>query len=131
MRLRDEVIGAMNLFSTDTGVLTQSELRVVQSLADTATIGLLQERAIHHGEVLSEQLQGALNTRITIEQAKGALARIHDVSVDEAFEMMRTYARRTARRLGEVADDVVSDRSRVPELVDGPPPPHDPPPSLG
>ena len=60
MRLRDRVIGAMNLFSTQPGELGQQDTRIVQSLADIATIAILQERAIRSGELLTEQLQSAL-----------------------------------------------------------------------
>ena len=75
LRLRDQVIGALNLFGTDDRTARAGRRsQIVQALADVATIGLLQQRAIAHGEVLTEQLQGALNSRITIEQAKGAFA---------------------------------------------------------
>ena len=93
MRLRDEVIGALNLFSIRQMRLDPQEVRVVQSLADVATIAILQERSIARAEALTEQLQGALNSRIVIEQAKGALARMEGISVDEAFEVMRRRAR--------------------------------------
>jgi len=109
MRLRGEVIGALNLFGRRGGELDASDLRIVQALVDVATIGLLQERAIRRGEVLTEQLQGALNSRVVIEQAKGALAQIRRISVDEAFALMRNYARRNGRRLSDVAQAVVSD----------------------
>ena len=63
MRLRQEAIGVMGLFGAETGRMEPSDVRLVQALADVATIGLLQERAIHRGEVLTEQLQGALNSK--------------------------------------------------------------------
>lgn len=119
MRWHDTVIGALNLFSTDAGQLEAADARVIQALADVATIGLLQQRAIRDKELLTEQLQSALNTRITIEQAKGALSRIHGVHVDAAFRLMRDYARRHHLRLGQVAQAVVSDPGRHPELTDG------------
>jgi GAF domain-containing protein len=103
MRLREEAIGALNLFSVARLPLGPQEIRVVQSLADVATIGILQERSIARAEALTEQLQGALNSRIVIEQAKGALSRIENISVDEAFELMRRRARSQRRRLVEVA----------------------------
>ncbi|HET9900748.1 MAG TPA: GAF and ANTAR domain-containing protein [Actinomycetes bacterium] len=107
LRHRREVIGALNLFGTGIGRLQPSEVRMVQALADVATIGLLQERAIRRGEVIAEQLQGALNSRIIIEQSKGVLAQTHNVSIDRAFEMLRSYARNHGLRLGDVAQGVI------------------------
>jgi hypothetical protein len=117
LRHQRKVIGAMNLFSTDIGGLGAQDARVVQSLADIATIALLQERTIRSGEILAEQLQKALNSRIMIEQAKGALARIHGVDVNLAFELMRRYARTNHLRLVEVAQGVLNDPDKHPELT--------------
>jgi GAF domain-containing protein len=117
LRHRQKVIGALNLFGADTGHLESTDVRIIQCLADIATIGLLQERAISSAEILTEQLQGALNSRITIEQAKGVLARTHGTSVDAAFGMMRDYARRNNHRLSDVARAVVTDPTRHPELT--------------
>jgi len=116
LRLRNDVIGALNMFGTELGPMEPTSVRIVQALADVATIGILQERAIHRGGVLTEQLQSALNSRIVIEQAKGALAQIHSCSTDKAFEMLRDYSRRNHRRLGEVAQAVLSDPASVSEL---------------
>ena len=109
LRLRSEVIGALNVFGADAGGLDDADVPIVQALADVAAIGLLQERAIRRGEILTEQLQGALNSRVVIEQAKGAVAQAHGVGVDEAFRLIRGFARRHNRRLSEVAHTVVSD----------------------
>ena len=117
LRHRQKVIGALNLFSTDTGSLEEIDVRIIQGLVDIATIGLLQERTIRSGEILTEQLQSALNSRITIEQAKGVLARTHGISVDAAFEQMRGYARTHHHRLSDVARDVVTEPRRHPELT--------------
>jgi GAF domain-containing protein len=85
LRLRSQVIGALNIFgNTAGGDFGAADVPIMQALADVATIGLMQERAIRRSEALTEQLQGALNSRIIIEQAKGALAQVQDVSVDEA-----------------------------------------------
>lgn len=117
LRHQDQVIGALNLFGSAAGELGPADVRIVHALADVATIGLLQERALRRAEVLSEQLQGALNSRVTIEQAKGALARMRGVSVDSAFELIRTYARSNHRRLGDVATAVVTDPASISELT--------------
>ncbi|MEP6799322.1 MAG: GAF and ANTAR domain-containing protein, partial [Lapillicoccus sp.] len=117
LRHRQGVIGALNLFSDSAGHLEPTDVRIIQALADVATIGLLQERAIRDRELLSEQLQAALSSRIAIEQAKGALARTHGISVDEAFGRLRAYARRHHLRLSEVAQAVVSEPASHPDLT--------------
>ncbi len=117
LRHRRRVIGALNLFGSDVGRLEPADIRIIQCLADIATIGVLQERTIHTAEILTEQLQSALNSRVTIEQAKGVLARTHHLSVDVAFELMRDYARRNHHRLSDVARAVVTEPGRHPELT--------------
>jgi GAF domain-containing protein len=107
MRLREQVIGALNLFTRSTIEFEPGEARIVQSLADVATIGILQERSISRAEAVTEQLQGALNSRIVIEQAKGALARLEGVTVDEAFARLRERARSSRQRLVDVAAAVL------------------------
>jgi transcriptional regulator with GAF, ATPase, and Fis domain len=126
LRLRQNVIGALNLFGTEVGRMAPADVRVIQALADIATIGLLQERAIHRAEVLTEQLQAALNSRVVIEQAKGVLAQIHGTSTDEAFDLLRSYARSHHLRLGEVAQAVTEDPTRLPGLTESPRDPVDP-----
>jgi GAF domain-containing protein len=104
LRLRDETIGALNLFGSRPGKLTPDDLELARGLADIATIGILHERAIRRGEVLTEQLQTALNTRVIIEQAKGALAQAGgSLDMDDAFKILRKYARDTNTRLGDAA----------------------------
>lgn len=110
LRLRSETIGAMNLFHTNASALSGEDLKVGQSLADVATIGILQERAIQRSETLSEQLQGALNSRIIIEQAKGVLAEKGGLDMDAAFALLRGHARSNNRRLSDLARDVVEGR---------------------
>ncbi len=117
LRLRSTVIGAINLFGSDSGRLSPEDVTVVQALADVATIGLLQERAIRRSEVLSEQLQSALNTRVVLEQAKGVLARTHGISVDQAFDRMRSYARMHNIKLTELATAVLAQPPGPPELM--------------
>jgi AmiR/NasT family two-component response regulator len=117
MRLRATVIGALNMFSTQPGRLTAAEVKVVQALADVATIAILQERALRRSEMVTEQLQAALNSRIVIEQAKGALARIHAVTVDQAFTLLRDYSRSRNRKLGDIAHAVVTDPAGVAGLT--------------
>jgi GAF domain-containing protein len=120
LRLRTMAIGALNLFSSHTRPLDTADLRVVQALADVTTIGLLQERAIRRGEVLTEQLQGALTSRVIIEQAKGVLSARRGVDVEEAFLLLRDHARRTRTKLVELALALVTDPDALPDLTGRP-----------
>lgn len=117
LRLRHETIGALNLFSTEPGPLGEVDLLVAQALADTATIGILQERTIQRGEVLTEQLQTALNNRIIIEQAKGVLAHASGIEVQEAFEVLRGYGRSHNSRLSGIAHQLVTGALNPGELL--------------
>lgn len=118
LRLRRQVLGALNVFGDETGQISTADATVVQGLADVATIALLQQSAIAKGELLTEQLQTALNSRIVIEQAKGALAQIHDETPDQAFTRLRAYSRERHLRLGEVALAVTTDPARVRDLLE-------------
>ncbi len=106
LRLRGESIGALNLFHRSPGPLPDPDLALGQALADVATIGILQERAIHRGEIVTEQLQTALNNRVVIEQAKGVLAQHHGLTMDVAFDRLRRYCRGGNLRLADVAQQL-------------------------
>src|SRR6266576_4456704 len=108
MRLRDQVIGALNLFRAEPGPLEPAELRIAQALADVATIGLLHERNVRRRETVAEQLQAALNSRAVIEQAKGKLAERLSIDMDRAFALIRDYARNSNQHLTDVARDFVT-----------------------
>ena len=120
MRVRDQVIGALNIFGHEALAFDASEVRLVQALADVATLAILHEPTLARDGALAEQLQAALNARIVVEQAKGALSRLRRVDVDEAFLLLRDHARATDRRLGDVARDLLADPGRVPGLVGDP-----------
>ena len=107
MRLRTHVIGALNLFGTQPGALDPDTVRLGQALADVATIGLLQARAIHQRDILAEQLQTALNSRVIIEQAKGVIAERNHLDMDQSFTLLRGTARTSNRRLSDLARAVV------------------------
>ncbi|WP_283562112.1 GAF and ANTAR domain-containing protein [Paenarthrobacter sp. PH39-S1] len=117
LRLRDEVIGALNLFCTSPVPLTEADITLAQALADIATIGLLQERSVREQSVLAGQLQSALNSRVLIEQAKGVLAGKTGLDVAETFTMMRSYARTNGLGLSTVASAVINGTSDVQAIL--------------
>ncbi len=117
MKLRNEVIGALNLFSTTASVLDVDDQMVAQSLADIATIGILQERALTDARVVTSQLEAALESRIVIEQAKGIVAERNQVNIDIAFTQLRSFARSRNRLLSQTAHDIISGALTASQLV--------------
>jgi GAF domain-containing protein len=116
MRLRDRVIGALDVFGQRPGALGIEVVGVLQALADIATIALLQEQAISRADLLNQQLRTALESRIALEQAKGAVAASLGVDVGEAFERMRRHARATRMPLTTYAHELLRHPSRIHEL---------------
>ncbi len=107
MRLRDDTIGALNLFRLEPGRLSEADLGIGQAMADVATVGLIQERAIAARELLATQLQTALNSRVQLEQAKGVLAERTGLPMGQAFQLMREYARSRGRRLTDISAQII------------------------
>jgi len=108
MRLRDQIIGTLNLFGSAPRGLDPAVARAAQALVDVATIGILQERATREHELVAGQLQVALNSRVIIEQAKGILAERMRVTPDQAFIVLRAYSRNHNHPLTQLAADVIS-----------------------
>src|ERR1700749_2620876 len=107
LRVRTDIIGALNLFRRTDEPFTADEIDIAQAMAEMAAIGLIQERALRERTLLTEQLQAALLSRVGIEPAKGMLAEYLNISVDDAFRLLRSYPRDHNRKLSDVARDVV------------------------
>ena len=116
MRLRGNVIGALNLFHQDPDEMEEIDVEAAQALADVATIAILQHRAAVEAQVLNEQLHLALNGRIVIEQAKGIVAERQHLNMEEAFYALRNHARNRRLMLVDVANGVIDGSFDVSEL---------------
>ena len=113
MRLRGQVVGALNLLGdAHAPSITDEAIPVAQAMADVATIAILTDQLARGRDLLTEQLQFALESRVLIEQAKGALATRLDIGHDEAFELLRQRARSQRRALGQVAAEVIATRPK-------------------
>jgi transcriptional regulator with GAF, ATPase, and Fis domain len=113
LRIRDETIGALNLFREPTGALNNDDQRLARALADVATVSVLQQRDIQSQHAAATGLQLALTSRIRIEQAKGIIAERLVISIDDAFEVLRSYARNNRLGLSAVAGGVVNHTIRI------------------
>lgn len=110
LRLRGQMLGALNLFRHEPGALSRDELVTAQALADVATIALLQNRALRDSQLVADQLEHALSSRVTIEQAKGIVGERLRCSMDEAFVRIRRHARSNGLLLADVAGEIVAGR---------------------
>lgn len=116
MRAAGIVMGALGLFGSRPGELSDADLLVGQTLAHIASVAILQEHAPSPTTVMP-QLRSALISRVVVEQAKGFLRETLGVSVEEAFRLLRTYARTYDEHLTDVARRLVTDRHSRPVLL--------------
>lgn len=107
LRLRDSSIGTLNLFGSEEGSPPIDDLVAARAFADVATIGILHERTLRRSEMLADQLQVALRSRVVIEQAKGVVSFTRGVPIEDAFDIIRSYARRHQMQLSTVATMLV------------------------
>jgi GAF domain-containing protein len=117
MRLRGRTIGALNLFRTHQGMISEEDVLVAQGLADVATIAILQHRSSIDASTLNGQLNNALNSRIIIEQAKGMVSQATSCKMDEAFNRLRAHARNHNEGLTDLATRVTAS-SMLPQDLD-------------
>lgn len=108
LRLRDTTLGSMNLFRESEGTLNRNDAVAARALTDVATISILQQRSTEQAVLVQEQLRRALESRVSIEQAKGFLAHTYRLDLDTAFDVLRKYARSHQARIADVARDVVN-----------------------
>jgi hypothetical protein len=104
LRLRNRVVGALNLFQTTPQRLGDDDI----ALADVATIAILQQRTLEQSHVENSQLENPLSCRILVEQVKGVLAERWNTSVDDAFAAFRSYARARHLRLSDLAARIIA-----------------------
>ena len=107
LRLRDVTLGALNLLSVRQKPMDEADAIVARAFADLASLSIVQHRATAEAQRLTEQLSGALTSRVVIEQAKGVISERAGVDLAEAFSRLRHYARDSNRRLTDVAEAAV------------------------
>ena len=108
LRLKQVILGCLNLFMSEPVGLSDADVALAQALADVASIAIVQDQATRESAVREDRLHHALESRIAIEQAKGMLAERGRVDMDTAFQRLRAYARSNNRGLTEVAEAIAS-----------------------
>ncbi|WP_115850351.1 GAF and ANTAR domain-containing protein [Thermasporomyces composti] len=107
LRYDTQVLGAVELYYEGTGDDGDTDGRLAETLARVAAITLVRERRRRQAETLAQQLQRALDSRLVIEQAKGILAERRGIPIDEAFTILRGFARSNQMRLAVLAHQVI------------------------
>jgi GAF domain-containing protein len=107
-------VGSLNVYDTSRRDWSEADLESARVIADVATAYLVRTGELAEERQLTRQLQGALDSRVVIEQAKGMISRDHAASVDAAFETLRSHARRHNLALRDVAASVVDGTLRMP-----------------
>ena len=110
MRLQARVLGTLGLFGTRVGTLNDADHKLAQALADVASVSLVNEKASDDADLINQQLQHALDSRVAIEQAKGIIAQALSLDMTDAFALLRGYARNNQTPINQVAQ-ALADRS--------------------
>jgi len=118
VEVRPRVIGALGLHWSEPHPLSADDIAVARAVTSVMSVGLVHERTSRRREVLAEQLQSALNAKVTVEQSKGVVAEVLGLSVVEAFALVSSYAARHSLALGQVAQELVR-RELDPHLLAG------------
>jgi GAF domain-containing protein len=108
LHAKHETIGALNVFAGEPHGLDEDDLAMARQIAVPAAVTVANGAAYRRVEQLTTELQTALDNRTVIEQAKGIVAAREGCHPDRAFERLWETARRSDRRLVDVAADVVA-----------------------
>jgi GAF domain-containing protein len=104
----EQAVGVVAVFAGEPHPWTEAEREAIVAFTDLVALLILNAMKATERGRLAEELQGALDSRVVIEQAKGVLVGRHGLTTRQAFERLRRQARDQRRPLPEVARAVVS-----------------------
>jgi GAF domain-containing protein len=116
LRTESGAVGVLNAYCREGRAIPEGRMDWICTLAGGAAQAVGNNRSGAELKSLTQQLQFALSSRILIEQAKGQISAKTDSSVDEAFELLRSYSRGHNRSIHEVAEDVIANRISMSDL---------------
>ncbi|MFZ0013910.1 MAG: GAF and ANTAR domain-containing protein [Acidimicrobiia bacterium] len=106
-------LGALNIYASHPRSWTDDDLDVLGVFGDMAAAYLVRSSQLAESRELAKQLQGALDSRVLIEQAKGVLANEYGIGVDDAFERLRQHSQDQNLKLIEVSRRVVESGLKI------------------
>ena len=112
LRVGDEVVGTLNLYSRGHGLTDDATVQSAELLSAAVSAILHQSEVKAELEALTRQLETALESRATIDWAKGILMARHGCTPDEAFQLLARASSRSNIKLRELARRLVEDVGR-------------------
>lgn len=103
MMLKDRVIGVVNSYTSKEHHFTDEEIKLLQIVAHQAAIAIENTKLLNKTIAMEE----ALDTRKSVERAKGVLMKRHGISEEEAFRIIQKQSMNTRRTMKEIADAVI------------------------
>ena len=100
-------VGTLNVYAARPHRWDEADVAAIQAYTRVITSLLRAAARAHVSGKAATQLQHALDSRSLIEQAKGVLMERRGLDQQAAFDLLRSRARSTRRRLDEVARQVV------------------------
>ena len=113
VRIDGRPAGVATLASVRDDRLTPAEISTAHGISAIAVAHASTMRALRGSQQVAAQLQRALHGRVEIEQATGVVAHQLDVTVDEAFAILRRHAHNHGRLLADIAYQVVAGSLRL------------------
>ncbi|MDQ1701827.1 MAG: hypothetical protein QOF57_1079 [Frankiaceae bacterium] len=111
--VQQRVVGALNIYCTETGRLDDDAVEVLQGFASYAAVALANAQLYATTAALAHHMEQAMRSRAVIEQAKGILMVLHGLDADAAFGLLTQQSQRSHRKLREVAESIVEASRRV------------------
>nr|WP_246315403.1 ANTAR domain-containing protein [Kineococcus aurantiacus] len=106
------VLGGINVYRFEDGPLDDEAVQLLQVFAGYAAVALANHALYASAVALSENLQLAMRSRATIEQAKGVLVASLHCTPEEAFAHLAKQSQNTNRKLRDLAAEIVERAAR-------------------
>ena len=112
MTVETHTTGALNLYSREERAFDCSSVETASVFAAQAAILLASAEVSRAALARAAQLQQAMESRSSIEQAKGIVIATTRCTPDEAFAVLVTQSQKENRKLHDIAREIVEHASR-------------------
>lgn len=112
LKIDDAVIGAMNVYSRSKEAFDDEAARLGEIYAVPAAVAVQNANALAAAVLMARNLEKALHSRSDIDHAIGIIISRTGCGRDEAFQRLRVISQKEARKVRDVAADLVDDAAR-------------------